>query len=174
MGIPASTILPPLQQRIGTTLTDQLVSDLLCEQVIESDRGYFRTMDFVPVLSQTDSEKVDRLKQRLTSDGLSPTAPVTLSEELSIPEKELHRLIELLRERGEVTVLEGRLWFLTGQIQVAFEQVLQKLKEQETMSAAEIAVVLNTSRKSAIAIVEEMDRRNLTERIGDVRRLKIK
>ncbi len=172
VGIPQGSLLEPYPTKIGSSLSETIFQALLDQQILSIERGTVRLTSHQPRVNSKDQERISLFINALRAHGLTPPMPNLLATELKILEKELFRYADLLREQGEIVVLEGRYWILTDSFKVAEDQIRGLLMNQPTASLGEIATVLGVSRKYAVALLEELDKRGVTERIGDSRQLK--
>jgi len=172
VGIPAMTLLESLQTRLGNSLSDLLIAKLQNESIIVVEKGIIRLTSHVPKVTEKESINLTRFAELLRGYALTPPLPSVIAEELNITEKEVYRFADLMRERGEVVVLESRFWILTEIFEAAKTKLVDKLQSQGSIALSEIAIELGVSRRYAVAIIEELDKRDITERVGDTRQLK--
>ena len=81
-------------------------------------------------------------------------------------------LIAYLEEAGEVVRVEDGLVFAADACAEAEERILAHLRAHGTVTLAQVRDLLGTSRRYAQALLERMDRRRVTRRVGDERVLR--
>jgi len=132
----------------------------LAEQSIIADEG---TAVRLPT-HQIQLTQVQRTKMEafLRSLDESPYAP---SSDL-IPEPDLLRL---LIEQGEVVKVSSDVVFAASVYDEMVAKVTSRIKTQGQITLAEVRDMFQTSRKYAQALLEHLDGRKITRRVGDVR-----
>ncbi len=76
---------------------------------------------------------------------------------------------QALLELGKLSQLNEDVVYRSADLERLTEQIVSFIEEHESASAAEIRDLLGTSRKYAIALLEDLDRRRITRRVGDRR-----
>lgn len=76
---------------------------------------------------------------------------------------------QALLELGKLRQLNEDVVYRTADLERLTEQIVSFIEEHESASAAEIRDLLGTSRKYAIALLEDLDQRRITRRVGDRR-----
>ncbi len=78
-------------------------------------------------------------------------------------------VIAFLIERGDLTRLNESVLFLTPVYERMVRTVVDETGKRGTITVAEVRDLLNTSRKYALALLEHLDERKVTRRVGDAR-----
>ena len=110
-------------------------------------------------LTPTQQTKMDIF---LDSLNRSPYAPPSDT----MPEPEL---LNLLIKRHDVVKVGSALVFATSIYDEMIEKITSHIKEQGKVTLPEVRDMFNTSRKYAQALLEHMDDKKITRRIGDER-----
>ncbi len=76
---------------------------------------------------------------------------------------------EALLELGELYQLNEDVVYRTADFERLIAQTVSYIESHETANAGEIRDLLNTSRKYAIALLEDLDQQKITRRVGDNR-----
>ncbi|MCP4418930.1 MAG: hypothetical protein GY805_20120, partial [Chloroflexi bacterium] len=113
--------------------------------------------------SAAQQRKIDNLLRRFTQLGIN--SPSVKECKTAVDDDVYFALVDL-----------GRLRPISAEVvydQAAYDQIIDKLmshlRAKGSLNAAEARDLLNTSRKYAIALLEHMDERRLTRRVGDNR-----
>jgi selenocysteine-specific elongation factor len=114
-------------------------------------------------------EQQRQINQALEVFRQAPFTPPPTREVASLIGTEV--LFALL-EQGCLTQVSKDVVFMTDTYNRIIEQVVQHLKEQGTITIAEARDLFNTSRKYTQAILEHMDEKRITKRLGDNRILR--
>jgi selenocysteine-specific elongation factor len=78
-------------------------------------------------------------------------------------------MISVLEERGDVVAVAEGIVFHRDAFREAVETVYRTIEERGSITVADLRDLLNTSRKFALAIMEYMDQKKMTLRVGDAR-----
>lgn len=128
--------------------------------------GFIRLPGFTPTFTSTQQQQVERLLRLFSAQPYTP--PGRSEAEAQVGAEALGALIEqgtLVRlGNAAETVL-----FLREHYQAAIEQLIAYLREHGSMTAAEARDILGTTRKYILPLLEHMDERRLTRRVGDER-----
>lgn len=100
-------------------------------------------------------------------DGLSRHPYSPPGESLPSPE-----LLNMLIEQGQVVKVSEGVFFAAAAYQKMVDGVVNHLKAQGKITVAEVRDMFGTSRKYALALMEHLDGKGLTRRVGDYRVLK--
>jgi selenocysteine-specific elongation factor len=128
--------------------------------------GYIRLPDFQPTFTPAQQQQVERLLQQFREHPYLP--PGRPEAEGLLGGEVLGALIE----QGVLTKVGGgadAVLFLHESYEEAVRKLLAYLREHGTMTAAEARDVLRTTRKYILPLLEHLDERRVTRRIGDER-----
>lgn len=128
--------------------------------------GFIRLPGFVPTFTAAQQQQVERL---LCLFRESPYAPPGRAESEAIVGAEV---LAALIEQGTLVKLGSStesVLFLRESYEEAVTRLVKYLREHGKMTAAEARDVLGTSRKYVLPLLEYMDERRITRRIGDER-----
>ena len=81
-------------------------------------------------------------------------------------------LLNLLMEEGKVAKVSETVVFSAPAYEKMVERITQHLKSNGKITVAEVRDLFNTSRKYALALMEHLDQRRITRRVGDERVLR--
>ena len=113
-------------------------------------------------VTQDQQARIDAFLRALNENPYSPPGEVTLEPDL----------LSLLIEEGKVVkVADGVIFSASAYVEMV-DKVIAHAKEQGRVTLAEVRDMLNTSRKYAKALLEYMDEKKLTRRVGDERVLR--
>ena len=125
-----------------------------------------RLPDFFPAFTPEQQQQVDRLLRQFREHPFTP--PGRVEVEALVGGEVLGALVEqgMLVKLGNAaeTVL-----FLRESYEEALAELLAYLREHGRMTAAEARDVLGTTRKYILPLLEHMDERRITYRVGDER-----
>lgn len=128
--------------------------------------GYIRLPDFVPTFTAAQQQQVERLLQEFRE---SPYTPPGRADAGAIVGPEV---LAALIEQGRLVKLGSSMdavLFLRESYEEAVAKLVAYLRVHGEMTAAEARDVLGTTRKYILPLLEHMDERHITRRMGDIR-----
>ena len=131
-----------------------------------SSGGFIRIPGFVPEFTTVQQQQVERLLRMFQE---SPFMPPGRSESEAIVGGEV---LASLIEQGQLVKLgsaNDTVFFLRESYEEAIGKLIGFLQEHQKMTAAEARDVLGTTRKYILPLLEHMDERHITRRVGDER-----
>ena len=132
--------------------------------------GFIRLPGFVPTFNAAQQQRVEQLLRLFREHPFNP--PGRAEAETIVGAEVLASLIE----QGQLVKLGGSsdaLLFLRESYEEAIAKLVAYLQEHGKMTAAEARDVLGTTRKYILPLLEHMDERRITRRIGDERLLSV-
>ena len=108
-------------------------------------------------LSPTEQAKADAFLRDLDASPYSPTSE-------SRPDEEL---LAYLVEKGRVVVLGDGVAFSEAAYRDMVSRVVSHLREHGELTLGEARDMFGTSRKFAQALLEHLDKQNVTQRVGE-------
>jgi selenocysteine-specific elongation factor len=128
--------------------------------------GFIRLPGFVPTFTAAQQQQVEQLLQQFREHPYTP--PGRTESEAIVGAEVLAALIE----QGRLVKLgssSDTVFFLRESYEEAIAKLVAYLREYGKMTAAEARDVLATTRKYILPLLEHMDERRITRRIGDER-----
>lgn len=139
--------------------------------IVKEDNSY-RLPDFKGGLNKKQSQlKADAINL-LKKGKLAPMGIGNLSEQLSVPKKELESLFKTGIAEKWIVRVKDDLWYLPEIISEIEQQLRNYFKDHETISVIEFKALFDFSRKHAIGLLEYFDSQHLTRRFENYRILK--
>ncbi|MGI8889409.1 MAG: selenocysteine-specific translation elongation factor [Chthoniobacterales bacterium] len=147
-------------------VSDALLADL-CRQELTSQNGVIRRCNHRQSLPPALEKAGARLRAALAAKPFDPPSRREL-----VPDAVAQQALRFLGETGEVIVLKEDVLLSAQAFAVMQTRIGQALRARGRATAGELRQVLETSRRVIIPFLEECDRRGLTIREGDGRRLR--
>jgi len=152
--------------RWSAKLFNELVGRGVAEGVLQERGEYLCRPDFRITFTSEQQARVDGL---LTAFRREPFTPPSVADSTAMTGSEIISALlyqeVLVRLSEDVLLLKETYEEMTSRI-VAF------IKEHGSMTVAQVRDEFNTSRKYALAIMEHLDERKITRRVGDERVLR--
>ena len=132
--------------------------------------GLIRLPDFQPTFTEQQQRQIERLLRTFRGHPLTPPGRAEIEVEVSA------EILGALVEQGTLVKLGSAadpVFFLRETYDEAVERLVIYLREHETITAAEARDLLGTTRKYVLPLLEHLDERRITHRLGDQRVLGI-
>lgn len=140
--------------------------------------GLIRTQGARVVLSETASRFSERERGLLAKleaiygeTGFKSPRPDEIPQMLGIAPAQAERLIEYLVNERKLIALSKQVVLTYGHVKAAQERVVAAIEEKGPLNSADFKYVIDSSRKYALAILDWLDERRVTVRIGNDRKL---
>ncbi len=171
-GIPRSELLGRLARRTNISLENRQLSVLL--QQMSSDgllvlrESDVAAVDFEIRLSDAQQQRVNLLMDKLKAARASPP---NLPAQMKILEQD-EPLFQMLIDSGQLVRIREGIIFRTIDFDCITGNIHTEIERTGSITLAQVRDMFDTSRKYAQAILEELDDRGVTKRVGDERVLR--
>ncbi len=153
-------------------LVGGLIDGLRVRGLVVADARTVALKGFEPKLSQGERKLKAEIADAYRLGGMSPPEPSTWMAKTNPRASVVPELLTLLCEEERLVPIGPDL-YLDADAEAAMRRTVAKhLANGSTLTMAGLRDILGTSRKYAIPIGEYLDRIGLTERDGDIRRLR--
>ncbi|MFM7174206.1 MAG: SelB C-terminal domain-containing protein, partial [Caldilinea sp.] len=169
-GMPRSEARGRLQRLLPSATLPVRAFNLLLDGLIQSggvggDDVSLRLPAFRPLLTPVQQQRVERL---LAAFAAAPSSPPIVQEVLQRLGQE-RELLEYLVDTGQLVWLGSEVLLRSEECAAQIRHVVAHLQAKGSVTLAEVRDLLQTSRKYAQALLEEMDARRITQRVGEGR-----
>ena len=153
-----------LRNRMGLTpqALGPALERLVQDGVLEEDGAFVRLPDHRMALSESHQRQRDEYIRALESEPYSPPTDLSLDPEL----------LAMLIESGDVVKVNDTVVFAASAYREMVDKVIVHAREHGKITVAEGRDLLDTSRKYILPLLEYLDQRRITRRIGDERVLR--
>jgi selenocysteine-specific elongation factor len=107
------------------------------------------------------------LVELLDQDGITPRAPSALATATGAAVDDVTRMLDRLADEGAVVRLQLRVYYEAGALDRAQRAVVELCERDGSVTIAGLRDALGAGRKHAQAILEHLDARRVTRRVGD-------
>jgi selenocysteine-specific elongation factor len=143
---------------IGGEASDVVIAAAVGRGVVAASEGGVRLAGHSPALTPAQEREARRWLDELTATPFSPAAPELEPEVLG-----------LLLEQGRVTRVAPDVVFLSDAYREMFGWVSAQIADGGSVTVAQFRDRFGSSRKYALALLEHLDERKVTRRVGDAR-----
>lgn len=147
--------------KLGHGAFDVAISELESQRELETVGTVVRRSGFEPKLSKEQQIQARAYVETLRKGGYSPPSGTEIDGEL----------LALLVARNDV-VVAGDVVFEAGRFNEMKEGAIERCNLNGEVGINDVREMFNTSRKYSLALLEQLDRDNVTIRVGDVRKLR--
>ena len=93
-------------------------------------------------------------------------------KELGVEASLAKDVLMLLVEEGRIVKVKEDLYFHAGAVKALEQRLIDFLKSNEELTTPQFKEMTGVSRKYLIPLIEHFDARNVTIRVGDIRKLR--
>ncbi len=149
-----------------------LVAGLLSEGVVATDRDKIRLAAHQVRLTPEQQRIVDRVEQEFVKAEASPPSPEEALGHAGVSGGDEHELFQFLVEGKRLVRVKESLYFHAAALDAIQDKVVALLRERKEIGPGDIKDLLGISRKYAIPLLEYLDARRVTVRMGEKRVLR--
>lgn len=153
---------------LATTVFDALVSRMVTDNVMEESGAKVRLSFHKVSFSDAQQTEINILLRQFNAQ---PFTPPSVKESVEAIGDEL---VTALVETGQLMQISEEVLFQPEIYQKLRDATITHIRENGTITLAELRDKFNTSRKYAVAVLEHLDQTGVTIRRGDVRQLRHK
>jgi selenocysteine-specific elongation factor len=125
-----------------------------------------RLAEHQPVPSPEEQRAIQRVMALFRENPYLPPSVAQVEEILG------GELLQYLLEQGRLVKVSDEVLFDRETYEEMVRRLVARLKEKGEMTVAEVRDLFSTSRKYALGFLEDLDRRQITKRLGDTRVLR--
>ena len=125
--------------------------------------------DFTPTLDSAGEAAIEKIREGAASFALEPPSVKDWSEQLGIGQEMFRDLMAFLERNNEIVRAPGDLFFDRKAIDELEQEVLSHFAKHEEMDTKTYKEIIGTTRRTAMPLMELLDDRHVTRRVGDVR-----
>ncbi len=168
---PLKTGMPKEEVRTQLKIDQKIFNALTATmKEVVMDKDLIRLSFFKVSLSEVDKGIETKILNMLEQSGFQPPLKEEIAKALNLQQKQLDDILKLMVKQGSLVRINETM-YITKPV---YEKIINVLKrffsKKKEMTVAEFRDILNTSRKYALPILEYLDTRRITMRVGDVRK----
>ena len=144
--------------KLGNYITAAL-GNFVSQGILVEEGGHLRLPSHKVQLTPAQQAKIDAFLKSLTRNPYAPPGEL-------IPEPDL---LNMLIEQGKVVKVSDNVAFSPSAYNEMVGKITAQIKDKGKISLGEVRDMFGTSRKYAQALLEYLDRKKVTKRVGDDR-----
>jgi selenocysteine-specific elongation factor len=145
---------------------------LEAEGAVKAERDKVRLATHEVRLSPEQQRVVSRIEEAYLKAEAAPPSPADALAEAGVAGDEEHELFQLLLEAKKLVRVKESLFFHARALEAIQDKVVAFLREKKEIGPGDIKDLLGISRKYAIPLLEHLDARRVTTRVGERRVLR--
>jgi selenocysteine-specific elongation factor len=164
-----------LRGRVGAPdekVFGRLLQALEAEGVLRAERDKVRLAAHEVRLTAEQQRIVDRVEQAFLEAQAAPPSPEEALARAGLSGDEEHELFQILVEAKKLVRVKESLFFHATALDAIQDKVVALLRERKDIGPGDIKDLLGISRKYAIPLLEHLDARRVTTRVGERRVLR--
>ena len=138
------------------------LEDLISSKCLVLGQSWISIPNHQPSLDPVKSASAKSLIQHLIKEPFSPPSLDGIEEDV----------VTFLIESDQVQRIGGSILFESNTHKSIVSKILGEITDRGNITVGEVRDLFSTSRKFALAILEDLDQRGLTQRVGDARKLR--
>ena len=150
----------------NTNISRKLISIAVDRKILILEDNKLHTPDFVPENDEIFNEQKIKIREICLKSKWHLFTIDELQKKLNIPEKSFIKLIQAMRNSGELNIIPGN-YILIYELVNEMRDILKNLGGQATL--AQVRDATGSTRKFILPILEYFDSKGYTTRAGDVR-----
>jgi len=152
--------------RLPPKLFNDVVALAVMEGLLAESAAFVRAPDFAVNFTLDQQRVIDALLARFRSAPYATPSVKEAEAALGVD------VLAALLEQGELLKLSEEVLFLPQSFSAMVERIKAHLEQNGTITVAQVRDLFDTSRKYALALLEYLDAKGVTRRVGDERVLR--
>ncbi|MCK6473176.1 MAG: selenocysteine-specific translation elongation factor [Planctomycetes bacterium] len=150
---------------------DELLSLLAARGLLKLEANQVKLAGREPKLDAKWADHARKAEAALKAGALAPPSTAELEAALAIPPKALREVLRYLADTGKAVPISNEFHLHRSVYDLMLARVRELFAQGPEWTTSDIRKALNTSRKYAVPLLEHLDARGVTMRVGDKRRL---
>ena len=152
-------------------ILDVLLQKMQDDKTIIQEGKVWHNPEFTVTLSNEEDALQSNLLSQLNEEGFTSSNLSQLSKKTGNSKDKLMRLLTIAEQQGKLLRINGSLMFTQTNFLKLQKKVAQHFTNHSEMSVSEFKELAETSRKYAVPLLEYFDKKKITFREGNSRKL---
>lgn len=157
--------------RAGKKVGELLIDIVVDNSKIEVKNEFLKLESFEIAYSPKQVEIMNKIMKEFESSLVSPKLEEIFKNDKT-KKQDIQEVYNSLVASAKLTKLDEETTLNTENLNIAINKIIKYLKENNEISLAQARDILETNRKVSLSILEYLDKKEITERNGEARRLK--
>ncbi|HIN01783.1 MAG TPA: hypothetical protein EYM60_00425 [Candidatus Marinimicrobia bacterium] len=145
------------------------MNTMLENDAISEEKGGFSLSGYQPKFSQKDLGELGKIESILAKSGFVPILLKEITEASGFKPKRVGDLVHLLFAQGKVENLGNNFWLNRPNLDNVLMDIRNFFNSKDELAVADFKEITGLSRKTAIPLLEYLDKNHFTIRRENVR-----
>jgi len=159
------------QLKLNRNILEYILSKLVKDKKIKLDREYYSLIDFVINLSENDKNILDHFELILDKDEFNIQSVKELSSSINQNLKTVNKIVKIQANLNKLFVLNDELVLTIKNFEIIKEKIINHFINHENMNVKQFKEMFDISRKYAVPLLEFLDKKKITYRVGNDRKI---
>jgi len=162
-----------IRQHLGceNSILEALLQSNLDEKLISQKGELYLDSEFSITLNSEDDSLQNNILNQLDQEGFTSSTLAQLSVKTGNSKEKLMQLLNVAEQQGKLLRIDGNLMFTQKNFTLLKKKVTHHFSSNPEMTVSEFKELANTSRKYAVPLLEYFDKKKITYREGNARKL---
>ena len=153
------------------SILEALLQSMSDDKSISQKGELFLNPNFSITLNSEDDSLQNSILNQLDQEGFTSSTLAQLSLKTGNSKEKLMQVLNVAEQQGKLLRIDGKLMFTQKNFIILREKVNQFFLNHPEMSVSEFKELAHTSRKYAVPLLEYFDKKKITYREGNIRKL---
>ena len=153
------------------SILEALLQSMSDDKSISQKGELFLNPNFSITLNSEDDSLQNSILNQLDQEGFTSSTLAQLSLKTGNSKEKLMQVLNVAEQQGKLLRIDGKLMFTQKNFIILREKVKQFFSNHPEMSVSEFKELAHTSRKYAVPLLEYFDKKKITYREGNSRKL---
>ena len=153
------------------SILEALLQSMSDDKSISQKGELFLNPNFSITLNSEDDSLQNSILNQLDQEGFTSSTLAQLSLKTGNSKEKLMQVLNVAEQQGKLLRIDGKLMFTQKNFIILREKVNQFFLNHPEMSVSEFKELAHTSRKYAVPLLEYFDKKKITYRDGNIRKL---
>jgi selenocysteine-specific elongation factor len=171
-GMPKEELKTKFPSILASKLFNLTVNQMIKDSDIAQEENTVRLATHTVSLGADQADVRDKILNTYSQTGLQPPYFKELSKSLDVESKRAKEVLMHLVEEGLIVKTKEELYFHAAAIEALKKKLVEFLDNHGEITTPQFKEMTGASRKYVIPLAEYFDTKNVTLRVGDVRKLR--
>lgn len=174
MGMSKEELKSKFPPFLGSKFFNLILNQMIKDKEIVQEEDWVRLATHTVSLGVDQEQVKEKIRKTYKNDKLTPPYFKELAKILGLDPQTARDVLMLLVEEGMIIKVKEDLYFHKDAISVLQQKLVDFLLDHGEMTTPQFKDIAGVSRKFLIPLIEYFDATNVTIRVGDIRKLRMK
>ncbi|MBF0450741.1 MAG: selenocysteine-specific translation elongation factor [Candidatus Magnetomorum sp.] len=171
-GMPRQELKSRFPNTFPTALFQILIDRLLEMNHIQVHQEFVFMSSHHANLSDDMLQMKDKVYDLLKTSGLASPSLKEISQQFNLEQQQVETLLTFLENENQIIRISQNIAVCQHLLNALEKQLIEYLQANETLTPQDFKNLTHVSRKYSIPLIEYFDRKKITLRVGDIRKLR--